>query len=143
MTDQPRVEERRNRPVTQLPRRSQGVAPGRPSPAAPAWWALIVILLVGVGLFALTDVLTPPGAWRTISDSLMVGLMFGAMAGWVRVNRPALAQFDERAFERSPLEVRYIASERHPLRHAEAKGRRRERVRSIGARQGSPAPERS
>lgn len=135
MTDRPHV--------TPLSSRSRRLANGRPSPAAPAWLALIVILLVGIGLFALSDILTPEGALRTIADSLMVALMFGAMAGWVRANRPALALIDERGRESYPLEIRYVASERRPLWHAETKGRRRARVRLSGARQASPGAERS
>jgi hypothetical protein len=143
MKDQERAEERQNRLVTPLPRRAQGVALGRPSPAAPAWSALIVILVVGIGLFALSEFLTPAGAWRAITGSLMVALMFGAMAAWVRANRSALSQNDERACEGSLLEIRYVASERYPSWRAEARGHRRERVRRIGARQDPPGPERS
>ena len=115
--------------------RSQRLASGRPSPAAPAWPALIVILLVGVGLFALSDILTPEGVLRPIIDSLMVVFMFGAMAAWVRVNRPAMAQNDERTHEGAPLEIRYVASERHPLWRADTKGRRRGHVRLKEAKQ--------
>jgi hypothetical protein len=118
--------------VTRLSSRLPRLAKGRPSPAAPAWPSLIVILLVGIGLFALSDILTPEGALRPVTDSLMVVLIFGAMAGWVRANRPALAQIHERERESSPLEIRYVASERHPRWHAETKGRRRERVRRKG-----------
>lgn len=121
--------------VTPLGSRSRRLANGRPSPAAPAWLALVAILLVGIGLFALSDILTPEGALRPIADSLMVVLIFGAMAAWVRANRSALAQIDERTSERSPLEIRYVASERHPLSRAETKGWRRERIRRKEARQ--------
>lgn len=121
MKDRPRV--------TPLRPRSRHLANGRPSPAAPAWPALVVILLVGIGLFALSDILIPEGALRPITDSLMVVLMFGAMAAWVRANRPALAQIDERADEESPLEIRYVASERRPPSRAETKERRRGHVR--------------
>jgi hypothetical protein len=134
LSDQARSEKHEIRSVTPLARGSQRVAPGQRSPAAPAWPALLVILLLGIGLFALSDFLTREGTWHAISDSLVVGLIFAAMAGWVHVNRPALAQLDQNTSERSPLEIRYVASERHPLWHAEAKGRRRERVRSLGAR---------
>ena len=134
MKDRPRV--------TPLSSRSRRLANGRPSPAAPAWPALIVILLVGIGLFALSDVLTPEGALRPITDSLMVALMFGAMAAWVRANRPALTRIHEREREGSPLEIRYVASERHPLWRPETKGRRRERVGLKDARQASPGAER-
>jgi hypothetical protein len=133
MNDRPRV--------IPLGSRSRRLANGRPSPAAPAWPALVVILLAGIGLFALSDILTPEGALRPITDSLMVVLMFGAVAAWVRANRPALARIDERAHEGSPLEIRYVASERHPLWRAETKGRRRERVRLKDARQASPGAE--
>jgi hypothetical protein len=102
-----------------------------------------VILLVGIGLFALSDIFTPEGALRPITDSLMVALMFGAMAAWVRANRPALALIDERKGEASPLEILYVASERHPLWRAETKGRRRERVSLKDARQASPGADRS
>ena len=105
--------------------RSRRLASGRLSLAAPAWRALIVILLVGIGLFALSDILTPEGILRPITDSLMVVLMFGAMAAWVRANRPAMAQVDERAQRGSPLEIRYVASERHPQWRAETRRRRR------------------
>lgn len=142
MKDQQGVEERQRRPVIPLPRRAQGVALGRPSPAAPAWSALIVILLVGIGLFALSEFLTPAGAWRAITGSLMVALIFCAMAVWVRANRSALSQSDERASEDSLLEIRYVASERHPSWPAEPRGRRHGRVRPIGARQDPPAPHR-
>jgi hypothetical protein len=143
MNDQPRVEEKGSRSVTPLTRQSQGVLPGRPSPAAPAWPALVVVLLVGIGLFAVSDFLTPEGAWRVSSDSLMVVLIFVAMAGWVRANRAALAQIDEHACERPPLEIRYVTSERPPLWRAEATRRRRGRVRLKGARHVSSGPERT
>jgi hypothetical protein len=142
MKNQPRAEERRKEFVIPLSSRSRRLAPGRPSPISPAWPTLIVILLVGVGLFALTDTLTHEGAWRAITDSLTISLMFGAMAGWVRANRPALAQIDERACEGPPLEIRHVISERHPVWGAEAKRPRRERVRLRGARQAWPGPER-
>jgi hypothetical protein len=134
MKDRPRV--------TPLGSRSRRLANGRPSPAAPAWPALIVILLVGIGLFALSDILSPEGALRRITDILMVALMFGAMAAWVRANRPALALIDEREREGSPLEIRYVASERRPVWHAETKGRRRARVRLRDSSQASPGAER-
>jgi len=121
MNDRPRV--------TPLRSRSRRLASGRLSPAAPGWPALIVILLVGIGLFALSDRLTPEGVLRSITDSLMVVVMFVAMAAWVRANRPAMAQIDERAHEASPLEIRYVASERRPLWRGEARKRRRVRVR--------------
>lgn len=120
--------------VTRLSSRLPRLAKGRPSPAAPAWPSLIVILLVGIGLFALSDILTPEGVLRPITDSLMIALMFGAMAGWVRANRPALAQTDERERESFPLEIRYVASERHPRWRAESSGPRRERDRPRGAK---------
>jgi hypothetical protein len=94
-----------------------------------------VILLVGIVLVALSDILTPEGVLRPITDSLMVVLMFGAMAAWVRANRPAMAQLEERAHGGSPLEIRYVASERHPLWRAETKGRRRGHGRQKEARQ--------
>jgi hypothetical protein len=97
-----------------------------------------VILLVGIGLLALSDVLTPEGALRPITDSVTVALTFGAMAGWVRTNRPALAQIEEREREGSPLEIRHVASERQPRWRSKSKGRRRERVRLKDARQPSP-----
>ncbi len=128
--------------VTLLSSRSRRLANGPPSPSAPAWPSLIVILLVGIGLLALSDVLTPEGAIRPITDSVTVALTFGAIAGWVRTNQPALAQIDEREREGSPLEIRYVASERHPLWRAKSKGRRRERVRLKDARQASPGAER-
>jgi hypothetical protein len=124
-----REDEMNDRPrVTPLSLRSRRLKYGRPSPAAPAWAALIVILLLGIGLFALSDILTPEGVLRAISDSLMVASIFGVMAVWVRANRPALALIDARERETSPLEIRYVASERHPLRRPDIKGRRRGRV---------------
>jgi hypothetical protein len=134
MNDRPRV--------TPLNPRSRHLANGRPTPAAPAWPLLIVILLVGIGLFALSDKLTPEGILRPITDSLMVVVMFVAMAAWVRANRPAMAQIDERAHEGSPIEIRYVASERHPLWRAEGRRRRRGQVRLKDAPQASPGAER-
>jgi hypothetical protein len=93
-----------------------------------------VILLAGIGLFALSDILTPESAWRPIADSLMVVLMFGAMAAWVRANRQALTRIDERAQEGTPLEIRYVASERPPLWRAETTRRRRDGDRLKGPR---------
>jgi hypothetical protein len=112
-------------------------------PAAPAWSALIVISLAGIGLVALSDILTPAGALRPISDSLMVAVMFGAMAWWVRANRPALARIDDCAREASSLEIRYVASERRPIWRVDTTERRRARVRLRNARQASPGAERS
>jgi hypothetical protein len=127
MKDRPRV--------IPLGSRSRRLANGRPSPTAPAWPALVVILLVGNGLVALSDMLTPEGALRPITDSLMVVLMFVAIAGWVRANRAALSLTDERAREESPLEIRYVASERLPLRRADSKGRQRERFHLKGEKE--------
>jgi hypothetical protein len=118
------------------------LATGRPSAAAPAWLALIVILLVGIGLFAFSDIFTPESTLRSITDSVMTAVMFGAMATWVRANRSALARIDEPEGEASPLEIRYVASERYPLWRAETKGRRHERARLRGATQASPGAER-
>jgi hypothetical protein len=134
MKDRPRV--------TPLRSRSWRLANGRPSPAAPAWPVLIVILLVGIGLFGLSDIFTPGRTLRSITDSLMTAVMFGAMAGWVRANRSALARLDEPEGEASPLEIRYVASERHPLWRAETKGRRRERARPRDAGRAWPGAER-
>ena len=127
--------------VTPLSSRSPRLANCPPSPGAPAWPSLIVILLVGIGLLALSDVLTPEGALRPITDSVTVALTFGAMAGWVRTNRPALAQIEGREREGSPLEIRHVASERQPRWRSKSKGRRRERVRLKDARQPSPGAE--
>ena len=135
--DPPLVEERHTRPVAPLTRRSQRVAPGRPSPAPPAWPMLTVILTVGVGLFAVTDVLMPVGAWRTIIGCLVVILMFSTVAGWVRANRPALQRIDECGWERPSLEVRYVTSERYPLWSAGANRRPRAPVRATRIRQDS------
>jgi hypothetical protein len=120
--------------VTSISSQSRRLVNGRPSPGAPAWPALIVILLAGIGLFALSDILTPESAWRPIADSLMVVLMFGAMAAWVRANRQALTRIDERAQEGTPLEIRYVASERPPLWRAETTRRRRDGDRLKGPR---------
>ena len=131
MKDQARTE-RQPRTVVPLPHRSQGVAIGRPSPVVFGWPVLIVTLLVGCGVFAVTDSLSPESNWHAIADCLVVGVIFGAMGLWVRANRPALAQMDESASERIPLEIRYVASERHPVWRAETKARGRERLRTKG-----------
>jgi hypothetical protein len=128
MKDQARAE-KQPRTVVPLTRRPQGVAIGRPSPVASGWPALIVILVVGCGVFAVTDSLAPESNWHAITDCLVVCLIFGAMGLWVRANRPALAQMGESASERIPLEIRYVASERHPVWRAETKARGRERLR--------------
>jgi hypothetical protein len=104
--------------------------------------ALIAILLAGIGLFALSDILTPDGVLRPMTDSVMVVLMFRAMAAWVRANRPAMAQTDERAQQGSPLEIRYVASERRPLWRAETRRRRRGQARLKDALQASPGAQR-
>jgi hypothetical protein len=131
MKDQARAE-KQPRTVVPLTRRPQGVAIGRPSPVVFGWPALIVILVVGCGVFAVTDSLAPESNWHAITDCLVVCLIFGAMGLWVRANRPALAQMDESASERIPLEIRYVASERHPVWRAETKARGRERLRLRG-----------
>ena len=131
MKDQARAE-RQPRTVIPLPRRPQGVANGRPSPVVFGWPALIVILLAGCGVFAVTDSLAPESNWHAITDCLVVCVIFGVMGLWVRANRPALAQMDENASERIPLEIRYVASERHPVWRAETKARGRERLRTKG-----------
>jgi hypothetical protein len=121
--DQSLGEERRTRPVAHLNRWQRRVAPGRPSPAPPAWPTLTVILTVGVGLVAVTEVLMPVGAWRTIAGCLAVILMFSSAAGWVRANRSALQRIDECGCERPSLEIRYVASERYPLWSADGSSR--------------------
>jgi hypothetical protein len=131
MKDQARAE-KQPRTVVPLTRRPQGVAIGRPSPVVSGWPALIVILVVGCGVFAVTDSLAPESNWHAITDCLVVCLIFGAMGLWVRANRPALAQMGESASERIPLEIRYVASERHPVWRAETKARGRERLRLRG-----------
>lgn len=139
---QPLVEERQTRPVAPLTRRPQRVAPGRPSPAPPAWPTLAVILTVGIGLVAVTDVLMPVGAWRTITGCLAVILMFTTAAGWVRANHPALQRIDECGCERPSLEIRYVASERYPLWSAGANQRPRVPVRATGIRHDPSSPRR-
>ena len=133
MNDQARAE-RQPKTVVPLPRRPQGVAIGRPSPAVSGWPALIVILLVGCGLFAVTDSFAAEATWRTVTDGLIVGLIFSAMGAWVRVNRAALAQLGESASEN---EIRYVASVRTPPWRAELRERRTERGRLTGARRTS------
>jgi len=131
MKDQARAE-RQPGTVVPLTRRPQGVAIGRPSPVVFGWPALIVILLVGCGVFAVTDSLASESNWHAITDCLVVCLIFGAMGLWVRANRAVLAQMEESASERVPLELRYVASERHPVWRAETKSRGRERLRPKG-----------
>jgi hypothetical protein len=121
--DQPLVEERQTRPVAPLTRRPQRVVPGRPSPATPRWPTLAVIFTVGIGLVAVTDVLMPVGAWRTITGCLAVILMFSSAAGWVRANRSALRRIDECGCGRPSLEIRYVASDRYPLWSADGSSR--------------------
>ena len=140
--DRPLVQERHTRPVASLSRRLQRMAPGRPSPAPPAWPTLAVILTAGVGLFAVTDALMPVGAWRTITGCLAVILIFSTAAGWVRANRPALQRVDECGYERPSLEIRYVTSERYPLWSAGANRRPRAPVRATGIRQDSSSPTR-
>jgi hypothetical protein len=125
-----------------LTRRPQRVAPGRPSPAPPGWPTLTVILTVGIGLVAVSDVLIPVGAWRTIAGCLVVILMFSTAAGWVRANRSALRRMDECECDRPSLEIRYVASERYPLWSAGANRRPRAPVRAIGIRQDPSSPKR-
>lgn len=135
VNDQPLVKERQTRPVAPLTRWPQQVAPGRPSPAPPAWPTLTVILSVGVGLVAVTDVLIPVGGWRTVTGCLVVILMFSTAAGWAHANRSALQRIDECGCERPSLEIRYVASERYPLWSAGANRRTHAPVRAIGIRQ--------
>ena len=145
------VNEMRNRPRTErqpgtvvpLPRRSHGVAIGRPSPVVSGWPAIVVILLVGCAVFAATDSFASEASWRAVTDGLIVGLIFAAMGAWVRVNQPALAQLGESASEKPPLEIRYVASLRTPPRPAELSARRIERGRLTGARRTSTGPRRS
>ncbi len=132
MKDQPRAE-RQPRTVVPLPRRPQGVAIGRPSPVVCGWPALVVILLAGCGLFAVTDSFASEATWRVVTGGLIVGLIFAAMGAWVRVNRPALAQLGESASEKPPLEIRYVASVRTPPWRAELRERRSWRGRLTGA----------
>ncbi len=136
MNDQARAE-RQPKTVVPLPRRSQEVAIGRPSPVVSGWPALIVILLVGCGLFAVTDSFAAEATWRTVTDGLIVGLIFSAMGAWVRVNRTALAQLGESASENFPLEIRYVASVRTPPWRTELRERRTERGRRTGVRRTS------
>jgi hypothetical protein len=140
--DQSLVEERQTRLVAPLTRWPQRVAPGRPSPAPPGWPTLTVILIVGIGLVAVTDILIPVGAWRTIAGCLVVILMFSTAAGWVRANRSALRQIDECRCEHPSLETRYVTSERYPLWSAGANRRPRAAVRAIGIRQDPSSPKR-
>ena len=142
MKDQPRTE-RQPRTVVPLPRRPQGVAIGRPSTVMSGWPALIVILLVGCGLFAVTDSFASEATWRTVTDGLIVGLIFAAMGTWVRVNRSALAQLVESAPEKPALEFRYVASVRTPPWRAELRERRIERGRLTGAKRTSTGRRRS
>jgi hypothetical protein len=135
--------ERQPRTVVPLTRRPQGVAIGRRSPAVFGWPALIVILLVGCGIFAVTDSFASEATWRTVTDGLIVGLIFAAMGAWVRANRPALAQLGESASEKLPLEIRYVASLRTPPWRAELRERGIERGRPTGARRISTGRRRS
>jgi hypothetical protein len=142
MNDQARAE-RQPKTVVPLPRRPQEVAIGRPSPIVSGWPALIVILLAGCGLFAVTDSFASEATWRTVTDGLIVGLIFAAMGAWVRVNRAALAQLGESASEKCPLEFRYVASVRTPPWRVELREDRTERGRLTGARRTSTGRKRS
>jgi len=133
--NQPLAEKRQTRPVAPFNRWPQRVAPGRPSPALPAWPTLTVIMIVGLVLVAVTDALMPVGAWRTLAGCLAVILMFSTAAGWVRANRSALRQIDERGCEHPSLEIRYVASERHPPWTAGANRRPRAGIRARAIRQ--------
>ena len=138
--DQPRVGERPTRPAAPLIRLPQRTAPSRPSPGAPAWLTLTVILTAGVGLIAATDLLMSVGASRTIMGCLVVILMFSKAARWVRANRSALMRMDECECGRPSLEIRYVASERRPLWSAPANRRPRAPARAKGARQEPSSP---
>ncbi len=79
----------------------------------PKWGVLYALVGVGLALFAVVDILSPPGGWRTLMDCVLSLVVFGTMAAWVRWNRVALAQADwcdcpaeqvtARAFHSQPL----------------------------------------
>ncbi len=103
----------------------------------------MVLALVGLGLFGVADFLMPPRPWRTITECLVVVLMFSAMARWARANRAALARTNERTCEHPPLEIRYITSMRYPANERHQARWRAEAKRRRWAPAGSPSPKKS
>lgn len=60
----------------------------------PKWGVLYALVGVGLALFTVVDILSPPVGWRTLMDCVLSLVVFGTMAAWVRWNRVALAQAD-------------------------------------------------
>lgn len=60
----------------------------------PKWGVLYALVGVGLALFAVVDILSPPGGWRTLMDCIALVVIFGTMGTWVRLKRVALAQAD-------------------------------------------------
>ena len=56
----------------------------------PVWSLLYVIALLQAGLVALIEISVPPGALRTILESVVVVAALGAAMLWRRLNRARL-----------------------------------------------------
>lgn len=63
----------------------------RRTPPRPKWGLLYAVLPLTFLLFALADIVPETSGWRSVTESIAVLLVFGALAAWVRANRSALA----------------------------------------------------
>ena len=57
----------------------------------PAWGLLYAVLPLTFLLFVLADVVPETSGWRSVTETMAVLVVFGALAAWVRSNRSALA----------------------------------------------------
>ncbi len=76
----------------------------------PKWRLLYALLVVALTLFAVVEVVSPAGAWRTLIQCLAVVVSFGLVAVWARSNRGALAQVNSCACAEERVTVRVFHS---------------------------------
>jgi hypothetical protein len=56
----------------------------------PTWWKLYASVAPAPGLFVLVEIVAPPGAVRTVLQTIAVLILVATMTLWVRLNRVAL-----------------------------------------------------
>jgi hypothetical protein len=60
----------------------------------PAWWLLCTVLAIAVALVVAADLESPSDRWREIAEGMVVLVVSGAIALWLRANRAGLVRKD-------------------------------------------------
>lgn len=85
----PRHREIGRHPIASAPEKGPRI---RAEATRPAWILLYALLPLCAALFALVDYVPSSGGFRTLAEGVVVVLVIGLAAGWVRANRRTISQ---------------------------------------------------